>query len=314
MLPFDSSLQVAYVANHGTKIDVAQNINLPSIYGQGAAYEPFNVAFGKTAAVTQYFVGTSTNYQSLQVQLAHRFSKGVAFTSAFTWGKAEGYVTGGQDGGLLFFAGPQHRNYSVLDFDRTRNYAQTITYELPSGHGHKYFNHGPAEYALGGWRVSAIVQAVSGLPFTVSGTSATTGTTQTANLTGPYQVTHSVSNAANTTWFNTASFASVPTCAYTAASPVACPLGTTGRNQFRGPGYFSDNLSLFKSFPIFRESALETRFDAFNLTNTPAFGLPNSTVTSSSFGKISSTLGSGVGNVNGVGGPRVLQAAVKVTF
>ena len=28
-LPFDSSLQIAYVANHGTRIDVAQNINLP---------------------------------------------------------------------------------------------------------------------------------------------------------------------------------------------------------------------------------------------------------------------------------------------
>jgi hypothetical protein len=314
-LPFDSTLQVAYVANHGTRISVAQNINLPSIYGQGAAYDPFNVApFNKTASVTQYFVGTSTNYQSLQVQFSRRFTKGLAFTSAFTWGKAEGYVTGGQDGALLFFAGPQHRNYSVLDFDRTRNYTQTLTYELPAGHGHKYFSSGPLMYALGGWRVSTIVQAVSGLPFTITGTSATPGTAQTANQTGPYQVTHSVTNAANTTWFNTASFAAVPTCAYTSASPVACPLGTTGRNQFRGPGYFSDNVSLFKSFPIFKESSLETRFDAFNMTNTPSFGQPNSTVTSSSFGKISSTLGSGVGNVNGVGGPRVLQAAVKLTF
>ena len=78
--------------------------------------------------MTQYFIGTSTNYQSLQVQLAHRFSKGLAFTSAFTWGKAEGYVTSGQDGALLFFAGPQHRNYSVLDFDRKLNFSQTVTY------------------------------------------------------------------------------------------------------------------------------------------------------------------------------------------
>ena len=321
IIPFDSSLQIAYVANHGTRIDIAQNINLPSIYGQGPAYDPFNhladgvtPTFLKTAQVNQYFVGTSTNYESLQVQLVHRFAKGVAFTSAFTWGKAEGYVTGAQDGALLFFAGPQHRNYSVLDFDRTRNYSQTITYELPAGHGHTYFNHGPLQYALGGWRLSAVIQAVSGLPFTVTGTSATSGTTQTANIVSPYQVTHSVSGAANTAWFNTASFQSVPTCAYTAASPVACPFGNTGRNQFRGPGYFSDNLSLFKSFPIFRESSLETRFDAFNLSNTPAFGLPNSTVTSSSFGRITSTLGSGVGNVNGVGGPRVLQAAVKLSF
>ena len=49
------------------------------------------------------------------------------------------------------------------------------------------------------------------------------------------------------------------------------------------------------------------------MTNTPAFGLPNSTL-GSNLGKITSTLGSGVGNVNGVGGPRVLQAGVKITF
>jgi hypothetical protein len=85
------------------------------------------------------------------------------------------------------------------------------------------------------------------------------------------------------------------------------------RNQFRGPAYFSDNMSLFKDFPIYRESNLEARFDAFNMTNTPAFGLPTSTL-GSNLGKITSTLGSGVGNVNGVGGPRVLQASVKISF
>jgi hypothetical protein len=318
-LPKDMSLQVAYVANHGTRIDVAQNINLPKIYGQSNAYDPLNHAadgvtptFGKTASVTQYFLGYSTNYQSLQVQLSRRFTNGLAFSSAFTWGKAQNYQTGAQDGGLLFWAGPVHRNYALADFDRTRNFEQTVTYELPAGHGHHYFNSGPAAYALGGWRVSAILSAVSGLPFTIS-SSSTSGTTQTANQVGPYKVTHNVTRAGNVAWFNASSFVALPSCAYSAASPVPCPFGNTGRNQFRGPGYFSDNLSLFKSFPIFRESSLEARFDAFNLTNTPAFGLPNSTV-GSHLGQITGTLGSGVGNVNGVGGPRVLQAGVKFAF
>ncbi len=102
-----SSLQIAYVANHGTRIDVSQNINLPTIYGQGAAYDPLNICrrchadLRKTAAVTQFFLGYSTNYQSLQVQFKRRFTKGLAFSSAFTWGKAENYQTGAQDGNLL---------------------------------------------------------------------------------------------------------------------------------------------------------------------------------------------------------------------
>jgi hypothetical protein len=314
-LPFDSSLQVAYVANHGTRIDEAQNINLPTVYGEGPSSDPYNnAAHGfKTAQINQYFVGTSTNYESLQVQLTRRFTKGLSFSTAFTWGKAEGYVTGGQDGGLLFFAGPQHRNYSVLDFDRTLNYSQTLTYELPAGKGHKYFSHGPLLYAMGGWRLATTIQAVSGLPFTVTSSSATSGTTQTANLVAPYQVTHNTAGGSNpaVTWFNPASFTAPASC--TSTTPLPCALGNTGRNQFRGPAYFSDNLSMFKVFPIHHDVNLEARFDAFNMSNTPAFGLPT-TALGSNLGKITSTLGSGVGNVNGVGGPRVLQAAVKITF
>ncbi len=123
-----------------------------------------------------------------------------------------------------------------------------------------------------------------------------------------------MNGAGRATWFNPASFAAPENCtAYSAANPVACPLGNTGRNQFRGPAYVSDNLSLSKAFPIRESGLLEARFDAFNMTNTPAFGLPTAAL-GSNLGKITSTLGSGVGNVNGVGGPRVLQASVKFSF
>ena len=314
-LPKTMSLQVAYVANHGTRIDVAQNINQPSIYGQSAAYDPLNIAFGKTAAVTQYFLGYSTNYQSLQTQLSKRFNNGLAFTTAFTWGKAQNYQTGAQDGNLLFYSGPVRRNYAVADFDRTRNFEQTLTYELPAGHGHRYFNSGVTSYLLGGWKTSVILSAVSGLPFTITTSSITPGTTQTVSQVAPFQVTHTVNGAGSVPWFNPASFGAPPACtAYSATNQQACAFGNTQRNQFRGPGYFSDNLSLFKSFAVFHErAAIEARGDAFNLTNTPAFGLPNSSL-GTNLGKITSTLGSGVGNVNGVGGPRVLEAGVKVTF
>ncbi len=314
-LPKDMSLQVAYVANHGTRIDVAQNINQPRIYGQSAAYDPLKLAFGKTAAVTQFFLGYSTNYQSLQVQLSRRFSNGIAFSSVYTWSKAQNYQTGAQDGNLLFWAGPVHRNYSVADFDRTNNFEQTVTYALPAGRSHRYFNSGVGEFALGGWQVSAVLSALSGLPFQITTSSATPGTAQTADQVGPYKVTHQISTGPGVVaWFDPTAFKAPAACtAYSATNQAPCAVGNTGRNQFRGPGYFSDNLSLFKSFPFYRESTFEARFDAFNLTNTPAFGLPNTTV-GSHLGQITSTLGSGVGNVNGVGGPRVLQASVKIAF
>jgi hypothetical protein len=92
-------------------------------------------------------------------------------------------------------------------------------------------------------------------------------------------------------------------------------LGNTGRNQFRGPGYIQDNISLAKSFRLYRETALEARVDAFQLSNSPQFNNPNvSSITASNFGQVTSTLGSGQGSVNGIGGGRSLQGSLKIIF
>ena len=85
---------------------------------------------------------------------------------------------------MLFWSGNLRRNYNLLDFDRKKNFEQTVTYELPAGHDHRFFNSGIGAYALGGWKTSATIGMLSGLPFTISTTSATPGTTQTVNLTG----------------------------------------------------------------------------------------------------------------------------------
>ena len=182
------SLQLAYVANHATDISGAQNINLPSVYGGGSNSDPEKATFGRTAATNEYFLGFSSNYQSLQAQLTKRFSQGLAFTSAFTWGKGLGYISD-DDGGLSFFIN-WRRNYAPTDFDRKFNYEQTFTYELPFGHGHRLMNSRVADALVGGWKISGIISVVSGMPFTVtaSGTSLNTpGTTQTATLTGHFR-------------------------------------------------------------------------------------------------------------------------------
>ena len=321
-LPGNMSAQLAYVANHGVDISGSQNINLPSFYGGGANSDPENhdangnLTFGRTAATNEFFLGFSSNYQSLQAQLTKRASLGLTFTSAFTWGKGLGYISA-DDGGLTFFIN-WRRNYAPMDFDRKFNFEQTFTYQLPFGHGHRFLNSGVGDAVLGGWRLSGIVSIVSGLPLTVSangGTLNTPGTAQTANLVGRYHVLHGIGTGSH--WFDPAPF-QVSQPAGCPASPAPCPnpgLGNTGRNQFRGPGYLQDNLSLFKSFRLFREVALEMRVDAFQLSNTPQFANPNSSSnTASNFGQVTSTLGSGQGSVNGVGGGRSLQGSAKFTF
>ncbi len=321
-LPGDMSLQLAYVANHGVDISGSQNINLPTTFGGGNASDPEYNCVGcppnlhRTASSTVYFLGFSSNYQSLQMQLTKRMTHGFAFTSALTWGKGMGYI-GGDDGGLSFFAGSLRRNYAPTDFDRTFNFAQSFTYHLPFGHGQKYLSSGFAAQVLGGWRISGTFSAVTGTPFTVSTNGSnlnTPGTTQTANLTGAYNVVHQTGSAAH--WFNPAAFSTPTGCP---ALPAPCPnpgAGNTGRNAFRGPGFIQDNFSLFKSFGLWRETALETGIEAFQLSNTPQFANPtsNNCCTATSFGQVTGTLGSGQGSVNGIGGGRSLQASARISF
>jgi Carboxypeptidase regulatory-like domain len=312
-MPWDLSFQLAYVANHGTNISGAQNINLPSTYGGGANSAPEYSAFGRTAATNQYFLGFSSNYQSLQALLDKRFSHGLSLTSAFTWGKALGYISG-DDGGLTFFIN-WRRNYAPLDFDRAYNFEQSFTYELPFGRGHQMLNSGVGAAVFGGWKISGIISVLSGLPFTVTangGTLNTPGTQQTATLTGGFRKLGGIGSGKP--WFDPTVFSQPSGC--TGQSPCMNPgLGNTGRNQFRGPGYLQNNFSIFKRFTLYRESGLEFRLDVFQLTNTPQFGQPNgSGVTSSSFGTITGTLGSGQGSVNGIGGGRSLQGSLRFSF
>ncbi len=93
-LPMQFNAQLSYVANHGTHLGVGQNINLASALNEGSAGYPLNIAFGKTASVTEDFLGYSTNYQSLQAQLNRHFTGDLGVTTSFTWGKGLNYAHG----------------------------------------------------------------------------------------------------------------------------------------------------------------------------------------------------------------------------
>ena len=322
------SLQIAYVGNHGSRMNLSQNINLPSTYGGGNPSMPEYNCVGcppnifRTAATNQYFLGATTNYNSLQVQLTKRYSAGLSFTSAFTWGKVLNYATGGDDnGGAVFFINFR-KNYAPADFDRAKNFEQSFSYELPAGRGHKYFNSGAGDAVLGGWRLTGVISMVSGLPFSVYALQSnlnTPGTALLANITGGANVLHHIGSG--TQWLDKSNFSSPNGCLVNGAlaNPCTSPaLGNTGRNQFRGPGYWQNNFSLAKKFTMYRELASEIRIDAVQLTNSPQFNNPNSgsgnIVSAGNFGQVTGTLGSGQGTVNGVGGGRSLQGSIRVSF
>ncbi len=301
-LPGHFSLDVAYLGLHG--VDTAAQFNLNtnlSTIGGGTAGQPLNALYGKTAAATLFWAGFSSSYNALQAKLDRHYG-GLNITTAFTWGKAMDYQIG-DDGALDFYINVR-RNYARADFDRTLNFTQSYVYSLPFGVGKRWLSSGPAAWVLGNWQLSGILTLLTGTPVTVtaSGTSLNTpGETQTANQVAPLQILHGI-NTGNL-WFSTSSF----------AQPTGVVFGNTGRNIMSGPGLFALNASLFKSFKIGERVNMDVRGEAFNLTNTPQFANPQGSLTSSTFGYVTSTLGSGTG-VNGTGGGRSVQLGLKVNF
>jgi outer membrane receptor protein involved in Fe transport len=306
-LPHNFTLDVAYVANHGVDTVASPNINSATVIGTGTAGEP-GAVFNRTAATTQYFSAYSSTYQALQVKLDRRFSAGLLITTSFSWQKALSFQTD-DDGGLTFFI-DQGRNYAPTDFDRKFSFVQSYVYELPFGAGKKWLPTGLGSKMLGGWKVSGILSIYSGTPFFVTadgGSLNSPGTTQTANQIAPVTYPHGI-NVGNP-WFSTSSF----------AQPTGVTFGSSGRNDLFGPALFALNASLFKHFKITERFDLELRGEGFQITNTPQFSNPTTSgttqasLTSATFGYVTSTLGTGSG-VNGVGGGRAFQFGVKLTF
>jgi hypothetical protein len=302
-LPMKLTVDVAYVGVKGVDTVYNYNLNNPtSVLGGGTISEPLDALFGKTASATVYWAGASSSYNALQVKLNRR-SATFNLTTSFSYQRAMDYQQD-DDGAPLWTFINFNRNYARADFDRHYAFVQSYVYSLPYGPGRSPL-HGPLNYLVGGWQVSGILTLESGSPIEDVGASGsslnTPGETQTANQVAPLTFPKGI-NTGNP-WFSTASF----------TQPTGVAFGNTGRNPFSGPGLFVINASLFKNIRIRERYNIEVRGEAFNITNTPEFSNPNTTITSSTYGYVTGTLGSGTG-VNGTGGGRALQLGLKISF
>ena len=97
-------------------------------------------------------------------------------------------------------------------------------------------------------------------------------------------------------WFDTTAF----------SQPAEFTFGNAGATfpLLRTHNVRNVDLSLFKHFTLARAMRLQARIEAFNVLNRVQFGRPNTSVTSSSFGVVTSQANT----------PRQLQFGVKVLW
>jgi hypothetical protein len=274
-LAYDISVDVAYVGAKGVGGYAGLDINAPLTLGGGDNSRPY-ASFGRFVAVNSWGQRLKTRYNSLQVALNKPFTHGLLFKGAYTFGKA---MNESNDDGraTLTWNTPSelYRNWAPAGFDRRHNFTLGFAYQLPLQSTGGY--DGLLRTIVNDWQLNGLFAAFSGNPFTVtaSGTSLNTPSNQqTADLTGSFEPTGKI--GASGAWFDTSAF----------AQPTGVRFGNTGRNQFYGPGGYTLDFSIFRSFPMGRERRLEFRLEGGNIFNHAVFANPQGSFTSATFGQI----------------------------
>lgn len=151
------------------------------------------------------------------------------------------------------------------------------------------------------WQIAPLIHVQDGTPFSVTDgidNSLTDNGHDRPDLTGSAVFTGKkilAGSATNATFINKAAFVDSPPGTF----------GTSGRNAFRGPKFLQFDSALVRSFPLRERLQMMLRLEAFNVLNHPDFNVPGSTLSSSTFGDITSQAGSGA---------RIFQGAIKLSF
>ena len=290
-----AALTVTYVGTKGTHLFRRYGLNTPppgtTPFDSRLPYQYFNSQAQQYATSIGYGAANGSSiYHALQTELKMNFSRSLQGRVAYTWSKEidDMSVWWPLDDRLNRGEGTNQAP------DVPQSAIATLTYQLPFGRGQKWLSaaSGPSELLLGGWELSTftVLQAGQPLKFNSDTDNLGSGVTNHANVTCPsVKKIGSVSE-----WFDTSCF--------TYAAPLQ--LGNSGIGKVRGPGYYNSDLSLSKSASIREGMRIKVQADAFNLSNTPHYSNPDTSLGDSNFGQI--------GGTNGA--PREIQLGLHFTF
>jgi hypothetical protein len=189
----------------------------------------------------------------------------------------------------------------------------TGVYDLPFGRGKKFgsnWNYVVNE-ALGGWKLSGAQVYYSGFPVTVSSPPnysnrvfAFTGAARPDQLRPIHEVSRSSKAFFGTNLQGTACASDTDDGSCVFAAQSANHFGDVRPSSLAGPSFQNIDMSVEKSFPVYREHSVKFRGDFFNTFNIASYQQPDSGVTDSNFGQITGVNSS----------PRTIQLSLRYAF
>ena len=318
-----TSLSINYLGNHGVhKPFTNAGLNAYSTTGAIAG-----LPFASTQAAAQpdtrfgtvyyYTSGGANNYNGLITTFTQRFRGGSQIVAGYTYGKildtgANAFSTSTSTGTLDIGAPPDpyHPNFYYGPSTQDERHNLVITYVYTTQYK---FHNEVAQFFGGNWTISGAAFAYSGLPFTVIDTAGSTNiSSYTTGAYGGSLVAHYIGG--NQASCNYGFDHCLSASQFSSATTVD---ENQRRNTFRGPMYISTDLSVVKQIPVHWEGGVfSVSCQAFNVLNHLNFSRPTGSLSSGSFGKITSTVNPS-GLFSGVGGddsPRILQLKAKIQF
>jgi hypothetical protein len=334
-------LDVAYVGNHGVKLEGFLNANQknPAL----AFARPYvNWPSDITEALNEFY----SHFDSLQVKYEQRFVAGLTMLNSFAWehsldnasASLEGNSPSPQDGNNI------RADYSQSDYNLPIANVTSLVYELPFGHGRQFMSSvNPAvDGVFGGWQISGINTMQAGTPFNIT-YSPNSSQAVSPQISATYRganeyrpdlvhgqaISQGIGNrAANTgyvNYINPNAFVLPPI--KDGAGNVLSPFGSASRNPGRGQAFYQTDISLNKKFSTPVESLkVEFRTEFYNIFNHTNYYLPGGI--SASQGTTTAVAGAGGsvpvsaitaapstnGQITSTLTPRVIQFGLKILY
>ena len=295
---------IAYLGNKTNHVWVGEEIN-PAIYNPapGASttgntnqrrllYLQNPVTGSGYSSIIQSDQGANSRYAGMLISVQHRLANNFTVLWNYTYSHC---ISDADFGGELagnYYSNPYNRSQDKGDcnFDVRHLMNMSLIAQSP------FKGHNLTGKIFGGWQLSPIVTAASGIAINITSGKDTSLTG--IGLDRPVQILPNVysTDPNPRTYFNAAAF-------QPNAQSVNGTYGNIGRDAVHGPGRLNFDAALSRSFPFRERYRLEARFEGFNVINHTNYNNPTTALSSSNFGKIL-----------GAADPRILQASMKFHF
>ena len=332
-LGFNTGLRASYIGMETHQLVWSPNIN-QSWYSTGYYVDQplTNRPFPNWGVINTRANGANASYNAAQLEIHHRTSAGLTFSTSYTFGKNlasnAGYSTtsfaGENSGSRTMDTYDLRHEYGPVSSSRAHRWVTSAVYDLPVGRNRLVGSHmnRVLDAFVGGWQLSGIFLWQSGpylTPYFSNGDPSGTGSGVIGRSQAP-DVSRNVnlSNPTASMWFDAGAFACPGEANWAVGSPCLTgtpgnPLpigrfGNAGVGLVTGPGTVNLNAGLAKSFALTERFKLRIEGSFTNVVNHLNLDDPELAIDQPNVGQITSA------RPSDFGGARTGQVGARLNF